>query len=303
MPTLDQARRTFLQIDRAPLSNAQYGHILHRLVSDIGPTRSVELVTYEDLLDWIAHRRGEGLKPLTLAHYVAVIKSFFSWCVERNYIPSSPAADIKSPRRLQQRDNRAVPPHELAAMIEYARVTSPRNYAIMLFLADTGCRVGGLVSLTLENLDLFEDSAWLLEKGHRWHKALFGEQTAAAIQSWLQRRPQVGHAFVWTGQGPDYAPLVADSIAAIVRRLAVRTGASRIWSPHAIRHAVGHAYARAGLPVTVTQRKLGHADPAVTMRHYYPDGDDYLAQISHTMPLLAAAPENKPGKKVIPFRR
>lgn len=287
MPTLNEARLTFLSLDRSPHTTYQYTLVLGRLVAAIGPERDVALIRYEDLADYLAGLKRKGLKPSTREGYLAVIRSFFSWCVRRGYLDKSPTKDlrVRLPRD-QLHQPRAVPPEELRRMIEYARVTGQRrNYAIMLFLADTGARVGGLVSMTISKLDLGDLCALIIEKGNKPHMALFSETTADALRDWLQWRPRVGHDYVWTGQGPDYAPLKRGAVAAVVRRLARRTGASRAWGPHSIRHAVGHAYAKAGIPVTVTQQKLGHSTPLITMQSYYPDDVEYLRQVSREHPL------------------
>lgn len=290
MPTLSDCLFTFLQIHRSPQTNRQYKLVLDKLVTAIGPERDITLIRYEDLLDYFARLRDKGLKSSTLSGYTSVAKAFFTWCVRRKYIPSSPADDIvrRHPGRTPD-SSRAVPPDELARMIEYAHITSPRNYAMMLFMADTGCRVGGLVSLEIKNLHLSGLTAEILEKGETWVDVFFGEKTAAALAAWLDKRPSANHDYVWTGDGPFYTPLTRAGVAAVVNRLAERTDASRIWGPHSIRHAVGHAYARQ-YHVTVTQRKLNHRSPAITIKHYYPDSDAYVAQVSRRNELLALKP-------------
>lgn len=286
MPSLDQCLTTYLKLDRSPRTNAQYAMVLSRLVQAIGPARDVRLISYEDLVDYLARLRAT-IKPSTCAGYVSIIKSFFNWCHHRGYIDRSPAAAIV--RKIPPPDpsrSRAIPTDELRRIVDYARITSPRNYALLLFMIDTGCRVGGLVSLMLGNLDLERMSAKLLEKGRVWQTVYFGTTTADALRAWLEKRPAVKHDYVWTGQGRGN-PITTNAVFVLLHRLSERTECSRLWSPHAIRHAVGHAYAKAGVPVTVTQHKLNHASPAITMGHYYPHDDAYMIEVSHRYELLA----------------
>lgn len=291
MPTLHDCLHTYLQIDRSDQTNHQYELVLSKLVKSIGPDRDIAIIRYEDILDYFARLRQRGLKPSTLSGYTSIVKSFFTWCVRRKYIPSSPAEDIVRRHPGQTPDSsRAVPPDELARMVEYARITSPRDYAMMLFMADSGCRVGGLVSLTIKNLDLDTMTAELFEKGEIWEKVFFGETTAAALAAWLKKRPAVTHDYVWTGDAPLYAPLKRSGAAAMVRRLAEHTDASHLWGPHAIRHAVGHAYARHHDPA-VTQRKLNHKSLGVTLKYYYPNvNSHHIAHVSRRDELLSLKP-------------
>lgn len=307
MPTLTEALHTYLQIDRAPQTTHQYKRVLTELITAIGPAREVSLVSYEDLLGYQAAMRTR-LKPVTISGYTSIIKSFFSWCARRRYTEVSPAADLQvSKPRQDPTLSRAVPPDELARMVEYARVTSPRNYAIIMFLADTGCRVGGLCSLTRLHLHIEEGFAFVVEKGGFYHKARFGEETAIALIRWLELRPETDHDFVFTSREGGHPPLTRVSIYDIVKELSRRVHTSREWSPHAIRHAVGHAYAKAGVPASITQRKLGHKDIATTLAFYYPQDDPYLDLVSQRLALSALKTEDelraiKPAK-ITPIQR
>lgn len=292
---LCEALDTYLKIDRQPSTNAQYSYVLRAMAAAIGSQRTIRLVTYEDLLDYLATLRRTGRKESTLTGYTSIIKAFFAWCVQRRYLKRSPAADIKR-GRLKGRAP-AVPPSELRAMVDYARLTSPRNYALMLFMADTGVRVGGLVSLTLDNLDVADLSAWVVEKGGDAVQVFYGAETADALRTWLRLRPPAAHSYVWTGKAPTYEPLSERGVLFIVQRLAAKTNASQKWTPHCIRRAVGHAYAKHRIAPTVTQQKLNHSRIEVTLQHYYPQQDTaYLRDISQRYALIALrSPADEPA--------
>lgn len=293
---LEDAIRTYLQIDRRDLTNKQYGYVLRAMCGAIGPKNAVSSITYEILLGYQSRLR-QRLAPSTVAAHTSVIKSFFAWAVNRGYTAASPAADLVR-RRISSHESRAIAVAELNRIVEYTRVTSARNYALLLFLADTGCRVGGLLSLTRLNLHLDEGFAFLLEKGGVWHRALFGEVTGLAMQRWLEQRPQCDHDYVWTGKGPKHEPLKRGAITYLLHKLSRETGASREWGPHSIRHAVGHAWAKAGQPPTVTARKLGHSSVATTMQHYYPQDDPYLEAVSRRMSLASLKGDSEPVRPV-----
>lgn len=285
MPTLQQALGVFLLIERSSNTQNQYRLVLGVFVRAIGPERDIRLIRFEDLLDYQARLR-QGHKPSTVTSYTAILKTFFSWCLKRNYIEVNPAADLARIRqRIDPTYSRAIPPDELRRMVEYTRVTSPRNYALMLFLCDTGCRVSGLTSLTIQRLDFTDNSAVLEEKGGVYHRVVFGDETASAVKFWLTKRPEVSHDCVWTGRGPHYPPMQRQSVERLLRDLSHKIGASRIWSPHAIRHAVGHAWAKAGMPPHVTQQKLGHAHITTTLTYYYPRRDPYVEVASRELSL------------------
>ena len=290
MPTLTEALHTFLQVERRELTNKQYRLVLSSVIEQLGASRQVARVTYEDLLDIQAALRLR-LKPATVANYTSICKSFFAWCAQRSYCEQSPAADLVR-RRPAPRSDRAIPPDELRQMIAYTRVTSPRDYAILMFFADTGCRVGGLLSLRRSALFLDSGVAMLAEKGGKPHRALFSPDTASALTCWLERRPATAHEYVFIARCTG-APLTRGAVNSLFKTLSRKLALSRVWTPHAIRHAVGHAYAKAGVPATITQRKLGHSDVSTTLNYYYPTADPYLDLVSERLALSALKSEDE----------
>jgi integrase len=303
MPTLKDALRTYLQIERRPLTNKQYSLVLTAVLAELGANRQVARVTYEDLIDVQASLR-QRLKPSTVANYTSIYKAFFAWCQQRGYCEVSPAADLVR-RRPANRASRAIPPDDLRRLIDYARVTSPRDYAMLMFLADTGCRVAGLITLRRSALSLESGVAILTEKGGKPHRALFSSSTAEALQKWLERRPQLDHDYVFVARGTG-APLTRGAVNSLFKTLCRKCELPRLWTPHAIRHAVGHAYAKAGVPATITQKKLGHSDVGTTLNFYYPHEDPYLDLVSERLALAALRTDDElraPAGKITDLER
>lgn len=295
MITLGESFIRFMQVDRSPFTNSCYRNIVGRMIQSLGEDTLLIDVNYNRVATYFYDLLnnppdGHALSSKTAGEYLRTIKRFFIFCVRCGDIARSPAEHI-SVRELKmepERKDRAIPSDELAAMVATAK-SHKRNYAIVLFLADTGCRVGGIASLTLDHLQLDKGTAWLLEKGSKWVKVHFGEQTADALRAWLEIRPNnCNHNYVFTSTATNGSrPLSRSTIGKIIEWLSAESGASKIWRPHAIRHAVAHALVKNGLPVSAVQRKLGHANPTVTIMMYYPQDDDYLHSISTQYSLAA----------------
>lgn len=301
MPTLERALHTFLQVDRARLTNKQYTYILSPLIAAIGPARDTVRVSYEDLADYFYPLvRDHELKLTTARNYLLVIKVFFNWCAKRRYVDFSPAHDLK----VRQGDDapplpRSVPPDELFAMVDLASYKE-RDYAIMLFLADTGCRVSGIASLTVTNLNLDKQMAFIHEKAGRWHRVDFGEDTAEALRAWLKVRPPVEHDSVFTQTvGRGGKPMTSGNFRYLVKRLAFLTDASRSYTPHAIRYSLGHAWGDRGVPMAVLMRKLGQRDYRATQRY---NSSDEVTVAETSRDLSLAALRDRPRTPEPPIR-
>ncbi len=278
MPSLKEALHTFLLEPRAPDTQRQYAHVLERLIAEIGPARSVSRVAYEDLLEVHARYR-QTLKPITVNGYLNIWKAFFAWCQKRQYVKRSPAADLVRIKVAKiPADEKAVPQNDLLKLLEYLRVTSARNFAMVMFLADTGCRVGGLLSMRWSRIG--DGTAHLVEKGSELVQVKFGEHTAAALLAWRERQA-IQTDVVWTGKGTGAKGISRQGVEALFRSWSEHLHLSRRCTPHDIRHGVGHAWAKAGMPHLATQAKLNHKSVRTTLENYYPDRmelPDFVAQ-------------------------
>lgn len=209
-----------------------------------------------------------GLSPFTIQGYVRAIKRFFSWLVENDYLTPSQniAAKIKRqslprsvPKDIAEDDFRAL----LGAVAQ-----SPypqRDLAILLFLADTGCRVGGLVALRLADLDLERGRVLVTEKGRKSRFVFLSKNTLSALSGWLQVR-QSALEFVFVGRRGDR--LTIWGVREILERLAKRAGVKGHFNPHSFRHRFGKRFLMDGGDLASLQRLLGHSDVSVTSNFY-----------------------------------
>lgn len=218
----------------------------------------IEGVRPGDLDAYVVGLRRRELSPVTVAGRVVVIKAFFAWCVRRRYLEWSPADHLKRPRL--ERGGRSPPMArgDLARLLCEARRGRPRDLAVLLFLADTGCRVGELVGLRVDDVCLERREAWVDGKsGGRWVD--FTERTARAVEAWLTSRD---------GPGPNLFGMTADAVRKMLRRLGARAGVEGRVNPHSIRHLVGQAWLDDGANLELVRQKLGHRDITTTAMFY-----------------------------------
>lgn len=108
-----------------------------------------------------------------------------------------------------------------------------RDRAILAFLYGSGCRLGGVASLTVDNLRLRKQEAVVTEKGSYVREVVFGDTAAEALHDWLRMRkarPGVTNVFTTrTGK-----PLTEMNISRMVRRRFAEAGLHG-YSAHAIR--------------------------------------------------------------------
>src|SRR3990167_1977432 len=118
---------------------------------------------------------SDGLSIYSLHKHVRVWKRFFHWLVDEGIISRDPARKLRRPG-IPKEPPKDMRPDDLERLLLAAEAESARDYAIVCFLTDTACRVGGLVGLTIADLDLAERRAKVVEKGGRSRYVHFKER-------------------------------------------------------------------------------------------------------------------------------
>lgn len=212
-----------------------------------------------------------ALSPYTLAKYVRAWRRFFAWLVEEEIIDRNPANRLKKPG-LAQKPPGDMLPADLEKIIDEAQQTSARDTAIVLMLADTGCRVGGLVGLRLADVDVENGHALVNEKGDRARFVFFGARTKAALKSYLDERLADSGEQLFIGLR---GPLTPAGVYQLLKRLARRAGVTGRFNPHSMRHAWARQALKKSGDLKAVSQILGHSSVAVTAQFYayYLDGE------------------------------
>ena len=213
-----------------------------------------------------------SLSPSTLASYVRCVKAFFNWLEKEGHITTSqnPTLRLKRPS-VPKQPPKEVSPDDIRRLLEMAAGSrkSPflavRDRAIILFLADTGCRVGGLANLRLSGLDLPGCSALVTEKGTKSRYVFFGPLTRSALEKYLEIRPSLDSDRVFVG---ERGPLSVYGVNQMLSKLKKRAGITGRVNPHSFRHHFAKAYLLNGGDLASLSDLMGHSDVTVTKNSY-----------------------------------
>ncbi len=264
----------------SPKTIRWYKFALSSLTKHLGNPPLEEIDTSE-LRRWRRLAFGD-LSPFTQHGLIRAVKRFFKWAVTEGVIEQNPADRLKPPR-LPDRDPQAVSATDFEAMLKAAG--NYRDIAIILFLADTGCRVGGLCHLQTQDLWLDEGRAKVKEKGERKRWVYFGNTTYTALVEYLAERPTGKYDNVFLGQR---GPLTESGVYQLLARIANRAGVDKNFNPHAFRHAAARNWLKGGGNLNIVSRLLGHSSVTVTSDYYALWAEDELKQwhnrVSPNMP-------------------
>ena len=161
-------------------------------------------------------------------------------------------------------------PEEVAALISGCSRRAPtgiRNRALLTLLYRSGLRVSEALAIRPSDVNLGSHSIRLLDsKSGQPQTRGFHPSAEDALARWLDTRRSLGirGRLFCTLQG---APLSADYVRGVMRRLAAKAGIEKRVHPHGLRHTFAVELEAAGAPVTTISKLLGHSSVAVTARY------------------------------------
>jgi integrase len=278
---LNEAVQLYLDTFTKRSTADTYQKALITLMEVVGPARRIEEIGPADLVRFHTHISHQDYAPATARQRITSVKTFFSWLHKMELIEKNPARVIKA-RRLQRPRTRdkAMTDDELRLILEYTRFRSRRDHALVLFLADTGCRIGGAATLREHEIDWDKREAEVTEKGDKTRRVRFGVHTANVLRRYLIWRKATGGTYVFSEDG---TPIKSETLSQRIRRachgLRKQGVEIRILSAHSIRHRKGHQLADARVAPPIAASALGHESVMTTLEHYYPDDWESAAQV------------------------
>ncbi|GIK63841.1 MAG: tyrosine recombinase XerC [Chloroflexota bacterium] len=308
---LEQALDVFLR-QYKPSTRVNYDGILRPLIEWLGTTRDVERITAIELQEWINKlndqaTRFEGhpkrpaaegqLSAHTIHGRIKTMRAFFNWLVKMDVLPSSqnPVRNIKQKTLPRQIASSRIATDEEIHLITMATFGNVRDYAIVLFMRDTGCRAMEVAGLRLDKLNLSNLTAEVLGKGSVWRDAFFGEECAMAVQRWLTGRPDCTHEYVFSATRKPYAPLTPRAVSDMIERAALKAGIERTIHSHHIRHWRATNLVQQNIDVPTAAAALGDSIPVFEAHYLHTTRERVQEAVRRT----AYQSKSSPAKNII----
>jgi integrase/recombinase XerD len=145
-----------------------------------------------------------------------------------------------------------------------------RDYALLLFVYNTGARVSEALGVRLQDLSL-EPPRQVRLRGKRQKERIcpLWAQTTTALRRLIYSQAADGGPLFLNGRGQ---PLTRHGVLRLVRKYSTRAAQSQAFRrrplhPHLLRHSCAVALLQAGVDITVIRDYLGHARVATTNRY------------------------------------
>jgi integrase len=281
-----------------PATAVSHRHVVSTLLGDPLCCCRLQVLTPAVMRAAICRWREEGVSVPKVSARWLLIRSAVSWAVAEGLLRLNPLAGMRGPPRPQPRRHHSrdevrgllVAAGDAVASAQDAFRRRPGSAAcsrrlfaaeqsllLVRLAADCGARRGELAALRLSDLDgrvlTIERSlsAGVLgpTKSGRTRRVTLGSGTAEMIRAhfgaWAARvEPEQDWLFSPSPRRP--APMTAGVLSRRLTRLGPASGVEHA-ALHRLRHGVATYLVDQGL-LLKAQARLGHRDPATTLRHY-----------------------------------
>jgi len=205
--------------------------------------------------------RCKNLKPSSTNTQMSILKSFFGWLYEEEYIPTNPSKKLKQtkePKRLRY----ALTDEEIENLRQVC--STDKEKSLLEFLVSTGCRLSEATQIDIDSINWFELSLNVIGKGNKERKVFFTIKAKILLKKYLKNRKGKSKALFISEKAP-YARLGNRGIEYIIHRIALRANFDKSVFPHLFRHSFATHNLNAGMPLPILQKLMGHTSADTTM--------------------------------------
>ena len=247
---------------------------------------TLEAVSKDDLVDFLAGLYREQLESRTVARHLVTLRNFFRFAQIQDLIATDPSVNLESPKirrtlpgylKLEDVERLLTQPDQKTAM-------GIRDLAMLEVLYSTGLRVSELVGLKIGDLDSKMGCVRTIGKGDKERIVPIGKKALAMVEKYLQEaRPELlkkakisqSFALFVNSRG---ASLSRVGVWKILSAYGRRAGLRVALTPHMLRHSFATHLLERGADLRSVQLMLGHADISTT-RIYTHVVEERLKQI------------------------
>jgi site-specific recombinase XerD len=213
-----------------PYTLKAYALQLKMLIGGIGDYE-IEEVTLDLLKNYLS-KQSERLKPSSLGHRIRFVRSLFRFAFEEGHISRNPALKLREPKT-----DKRIPKFLIEEDIIHLKISclSPRENALLEFLYCTGCRVGEVQKLNIEDINWENCSAIVNGKGAKQREVYFTTECKIWLKRYLESRNDSCKAIFVTDTQPTRRMSIP-TIRYSLKKLATRGKVAVNVYPHRFRH-------------------------------------------------------------------
>lgn len=226
----------------------KFSQFFHKPISTIN---SMDIRMY---MAAMSEKRSES----TTNTKMTVIRDFFQWLQNEEYITANPTKKIKP---VKEPETKREPLTDEEVEILRESLEDIREKAIFEFLLSTGCRVDEIVKIKISEVDWSRMTLKVTGKGNKERRVYFNERTKIILKKYLKTR-KGDSEYLFCGTRGKCGKLGTRAVQVLMAKIGKRVDI-HIY-PHLMRHTFATRALNAGMALEIVQALLGHSNVGTT---------------------------------------
>ncbi|MBU1627205.1 tyrosine-type recombinase/integrase [bacterium] len=252
-------------------------------------------IKHTTIRSYIGSMLERKLERVSINRRLSSLRTFFDFLIREGHSENNPAKQTMSPKMPYKTADFMSLDDVLYILDSSAKVQGPfgiRNRNIFEILYSTGIRVGELVTLDLEDIDLNEKIIYVRGKGRKDRIVPFGGKCKEALNSYLEVRNELFKKNKKPQKGDDRAlflnktgrRLTTDGVRLILKTFLKKISLHRKVTPHTFRHTAASHLLDSGADMMVVKELLGHKDLSTTQKYTHVTVDKLIREYDKAHP-------------------
>ena len=222
---------------------------------------------------FVAQRHRHGLSGRSLQRGLSSLRGLLDFLVAQGHLSANVARNVRAPKSARKLP-RALDVDQAARLMNIPGdgELALRDRAMLELFYSSGLRLGELVSLDVNDVDLNESTLRVTGKGNKQRQLPIGRHAGRALTAWLHVRSRfadpASSAMFVSRRGSRLAP---SSVQQRLRYWAKRLGLDVKVHPHMLRHSFASHLLESSGDLRAVQELLGHADISTTQIYTHLD--------------------------------
>ena len=246
-------------------------------------------IKYQDITKYNKYLKEElNLSSTSLSRHLSTLRSFYNYLLSEGIVDSNPFKLVSSPKKVMKLPN-YMKYNEFEEMINTCSddALGIRNKCLLEVLFATGARIGELINIKVNDLNLSGKEIKVLGKGNKERIVFLNDHAVDSINDYLNnsRNELLGNKksdklFINHIGGDLTTRGVRDILDNIIKKSSLNIKVT----PHMFRHTFATMLLNEGCDLKSVQELLGHVNMSTTQIYTHLTGDYIKEMYLHTHP-------------------
>lgn len=249
---------------------------------------NINNLTYKNINEFIIYLKDEILSTNTINRILSSSRTYFNYLEKNNIIKYNPFNLANSLKK-----DKVLPNYfkysdfeEMINAIDVKKPLGVRNRALLELLLATGARIGEVVNIKCQDVDLNGGEIKVLGKGNKERIVYINEHTIDALNEYIYSAREV-----LKKEDEDYlflnhlgTKLTDRGVREIINQIIKKSSLNLKVTPHTFRHSFATMLLSEGCDLKSVQELLGHVNLSTTSIYTHLSNEQIKSVYLHTHP-------------------